>query len=80
MKALCLPLLLAAAAPLCAGDAREASAIRISEPVKLDGVLNDRVWRENPGIGDFVQAEPRSGNLQRRPLRSGWPIPRTPST
>jgi hypothetical protein len=61
MKALCLLLLLAAAAPLCAGDAREASAIRISEPVKLDGVLNERVWRENPTIGDFVQAEPRSG-------------------
>jgi hypothetical protein len=44
-----------------AGDARLAPAYQIKSPVKVDGVLDEAVWRENQPIGDFVQVEPRPG-------------------
>ncbi len=44
-----------------AGDARLAPAYQIKSPVKVDGVLDEAVWRENEPIGDFVQVEPRPG-------------------
>jgi hypothetical protein len=52
---------LAVVAPLRAGDARQAPVFQISEPIKLDGILNEPVWRDNPPIGDFVQVEPHPG-------------------
>lgn len=47
--------------PLWAGDARQAQAIVLSEPVRVDGVLSESVWRNHPPIGDFVQVEPQPG-------------------
>lgn len=47
--------------PLWAGDARQAQAIRLSEPVRVDGVLTESLWRNHAPIGDFVQVEPRPG-------------------
>ena len=36
-------------------------AVRISEPLKLDGRLDEGVYATVPAIGDFVQQEPRAG-------------------
>ncbi len=49
------------AAAVFAGDARQAPAYQIQQPIKLDGILNEAVWRDNPPIGEFVQAEPNPG-------------------
>ena len=48
---------------LCAQDDRkQAHATRISEgSVRLDGVLDDQVWRESVPITDFIQKEPNEG-------------------
>lgn len=44
---------------LChAGDARHATAIRITEGVRVDGILDEKEWRDNPTIGEFIQSEP----------------------
>jgi hypothetical protein len=36
-------------------------AVPTPEPIRLDGELDDAVWRHNHPAGDFVQAEPREG-------------------
>ena len=36
-------------------------AIRLAEPLTLDGRLDDRLYRDAAPIGDFVQQEPREG-------------------
>jgi hypothetical protein len=36
-------------------------AIRLSEPLVLDGRLDDAMYRDVPAISDFVQQEPREG-------------------
>ena len=36
-------------------------AIRLAEPIVLDGRLDERVYRETEAIGDFVQQEPFEG-------------------
>ena len=36
-------------------------AFRTYEPIKLDGVLNEKVW-QNPGYSNFIQSEPLDGN------------------
>jgi hypothetical protein len=36
-------------------------AIKLGEPLLLDGRLDDRLYRENDSFGDFVQQEPREG-------------------
>ena len=36
-------------------------AIKLQEPLLLDGRLDDRLYRENDSFGDFVQQEPREG-------------------
>jgi len=58
---LCLLFAALAALPLHAGNARLAKVIRLTEPIRLDGILNESVWRNNPHIGDLVQVEPRPG-------------------
>jgi len=62
------PVLLAAAHfllltfPAFAGEARKTTAIRVEgEDIRVDGILDEPVWREHPGIGEFVQVEPRQG-------------------
>lgn len=44
-----------------AGDARHAKAIRTTEHIVIDGVLDEQTWTQNPDIGPFVEREPRSG-------------------
>jgi len=36
-------------------------AIRIDKPLKIDGRLDEEVYREVPAAGDFIQQEPREG-------------------
>ncbi len=37
------------------------TAIRISEEVTIDGLLNENVWKENTGISSFKQRDPVEG-------------------
>ena len=53
-----------------AGDARRAVAIQISEPIRLDGVLDEAVWAENSPIGEFIQVEPRTGEPPTEPTKA----------
>ena len=48
---------------LYAGDARRTTVYHMQdeETIQLDGILDERIWREQPTIGGFIQAEPRSG-------------------
>ncbi|MCC7174718.1 MAG: carbohydrate binding family 9 domain-containing protein [Bryobacterales bacterium] len=55
---------------LHAGDARRAVAIQISEPIRLDGVLDEAVWAENSPIGEFIQVEPRTGEPPTEPTKA----------
>ncbi|MCP5112620.1 MAG: carbohydrate binding family 9 domain-containing protein, partial [bacterium] len=50
-----------------AGNARQASVSRVIEGVRVDGVLDDDIWREAQAIGDFVQAEPHAGQPPTEP-------------
>ena len=44
------------------GDAREAAAHPVqSDDIRIDGILDEPVWREHPSIGEFVQVEPQEG-------------------
>ncbi|MCJ7629875.1 MAG: carbohydrate binding family 9 domain-containing protein [Longimicrobiales bacterium] len=48
------------------GDLREIprptlTAVLTTEPIRMDGRLDEVVWRMTPSTGDFVQAEPREG-------------------
>ncbi len=64
-----LPALMVVLPGLRAGDARQAAAIRIAEPVRVDGVLNDAAWLRNGSIGDLVQVEPKTGAPPSEPTR-----------
>ncbi len=36
-------------------------AIRTTEHIKIDGILNEKTWTQNKGYDDFVQSEPVDG-------------------
>ena len=36
-------------------------AVRVDQPPKIDGVLDDEVWKKAPLIDEFTQQEPREG-------------------
>ena len=40
---------------------RNATAVRITEPITLDGLLNESVWDMPAGATDFVQRRPVAG-------------------
>ncbi|GAB3295903.1 DUF5916 domain-containing protein [Hymenobacter tenuis] len=40
---------------------RQLQAVRITEPVKLDGVLDEAVWQQAPIATDFIQQRPNPG-------------------
>jgi hypothetical protein len=42
-------------------DKKSVMAVRISEPPKIDGYLDDEVWSTAPVAGDFIQYSPYSG-------------------
>ncbi len=39
---------------------REINAVRAEGKIKIDGILNEKVW-QSPGIDDFVQSDPLDG-------------------
>jgi hypothetical protein len=41
--------------------AREATAVKINEPIRVDGVLDEAVWGRAAVLSDFVQFEPERG-------------------
>ncbi len=49
-------------ASLAAGQAaREAAALKIDEPIRVDGVLDEDAWAKAPSLSDFVQFQPDRG-------------------
>jgi len=40
---------------------REATAIKISEPIKIDGALDESAWARAPILSDFIQFQPDRG-------------------
>lgn len=38
-------------------------AIRLDEPLRVDGTLDERVYRDVPALSDFIQTEPVEGAL-----------------
>ncbi len=40
---------------------------RVTEQIRIDGILNEAVWREGPTIGELVQTEPRPGEPPSEP-------------
>ena len=43
--------------------ARRITARRASQPIVLDGVLDEPAWASADRVGDFVQSEPQTGAL-----------------
>ncbi|MGD8779896.1 MAG: DUF5916 domain-containing protein [Ignavibacteria bacterium] len=37
------------------------NTIHISKPITVDGLLNEEVWKSNPGISNFIQRDPDEG-------------------
>ena len=42
-------------------------AVRIAEPLVLDGRLDERVYQDVPALDNFIQSEPREGELASEP-------------
>src|SRR3972149_8485917 len=41
--------------------AREATAVKIDEPIRIDGVLDEAAWNRAAVLSDFVQFQPERG-------------------
>ncbi|MCB2377983.1 carbohydrate binding family 9 domain-containing protein [Hymenobacter sp. BT635] len=54
-----------AAAAATAAPKRQLQAVRITEVIKLDGVLDETVWQQAPVATDFVQQRPNPGVPER---------------
>ncbi len=54
---MCLFLLLSATQ----AQVRSLSAVKITQPVKIDGNLDDEIWKDVPVTGDFITLFPHSG-------------------
>ncbi|MEO8227275.1 MAG: DUF5916 domain-containing protein [Gemmatimonadota bacterium] len=54
--------------------APEVGAVRMAEPISLDGVLDEPVWRTAGAATDFVQSEPQQGDraTQRTEVRFAY--------
>ncbi len=50
-----------AALSLQAADVRRARVARTNQPIRIDGVLDEEVWRNSPHIGGFIQNDPYPG-------------------
>ncbi len=44
-----------------AADVRRARVVRTTQAIRVDGVLDEEVWRNAPSIGEFTQADPFPG-------------------
>ncbi|MDZ7855850.1 carbohydrate binding family 9 domain-containing protein [Sphaerotilus sp.] len=47
--------------PLHAGEPSPVQAVRVAAPPRIDGRLDDALWREVPAIETFTQAQPLAG-------------------
>ncbi|MCC2547452.1 carbohydrate binding family 9 domain-containing protein [Hymenobacter sp. BT175] len=56
-----------AAAPLPEAAGRQLRALRITEPVKMDGVLDEPMWQQAAIATDFIQQRPRPGIHEKHP-------------
>jgi transcriptional regulator with XRE-family HTH domain len=52
---------LAASAIAAPAGAKTAAAVKIMEPIALDGILAEPAWGQAPELGEFIQFEPRRG-------------------
>ncbi|GAB3870795.1 hypothetical protein GCM10028824_19850 [Hymenobacter segetis] len=50
-----------------AAPKRQLAALRIAQPIKLDGVLDEAVWREALPATDFIQNRPKPGPHEKHP-------------
>ena len=51
-------------------EVRRARVVRTTQPIRIDGVLDEEVWRNAPPIGEFIQADPFPGKPPDRADRS----------
>lgn len=42
---------------------KQTTAKKITEPIIVDGVIDEAVWKETPEVSDFIQFQPRRGEL-----------------
>jgi hypothetical protein len=42
---------------------KQTTAKKITEPIIVDGVIDEDVWKETPEVSDFIQFQPRRGEL-----------------
>ncbi len=42
---------------------KQTSAKKITEPIVVDGQIDEGVWEDAPEVGDFIQLQPRRGEL-----------------
>ncbi|HKG98453.1 MAG TPA: sugar-binding protein, partial [Pyrinomonadaceae bacterium] len=49
------------ATPIVSGETRRIRVLRISEPIKIDGHLDESAWSEAVAATDFRQQEPNEG-------------------
>jgi hypothetical protein len=59
--------LVAACSAAQAAEARRATAVRSEEQIRVDGVLDERVWQTAPPIGELIQANPFAGGRPTEP-------------
>ena len=55
------------AVPAWSAEVPHARVIRTEDRIRVDGVLDEEVWRVNKPIGPFTQAEPDEGQPPREP-------------
>ncbi|AYA38694.1 hypothetical protein D3Y59_17530 [Hymenobacter oligotrophus] len=55
----------APAAPAAAKPGKQLQALRIAEPVKLDGLLDEPAWQQAPVASDFVENQPTPGRPEK---------------
>ncbi len=46
---------------------QKVTAVRLDEPIKLDGILQEHVWQNGHGVEEFRQLEPREGGEPSEP-------------
>jgi hypothetical protein len=44
-------------------ETKETNALKIKEPIKVDGLLDEPAWQKAPQATDFIQFEPERGKL-----------------
>ena len=44
---------------------KQATAKKITEPIVVDGVIDEAAWKDAPEVSDFIQLQPRRGELAR---------------